>query len=1304
MEEGKKMVPFPFEFAIKKEGKPLFLQTVETVLKEDLQNENSFGCKIHNCHTHVGSERHLKEFIEAELLFHNSYYNKGFAVLTAQKIMNWMESHNDCNKILLVGYENFSELYLCETTDVLRNAKHGDQDRWSGAEYCVYENMGDRDELHKFNELVRRNFVDDHTAIIFIVSISTTFTTLQKVTLAFRGELKKYGINVGNLNNSISMNLALIVIGQEDKVYWKKKEEGTLQLTDEMFPDVDNREVSYFSLIEEKWFPLSECPLCFPDLNNGMLNEESPIFGVNRASVVPMLQLEKKRLGEPFPDTLVEKSREDIKKIIRLSRYMHHKHLERNGNHFQYYFDTELYFISERESVKKWLKNVVEPVINLEPYGNDTKQQEISAPLSERIIYDFLVAPRHFSNAGFVHDVNDDVFHGTARIFYFDVQREYRGNINAKYSDFQRYVTNIKNSKKKSLIRFHFVDDTIYLSNNFQRAKSLISTLTGESDEYCEIQLYSSVILLLGRNSKGTQEYLVNKGRFFEYVHLSISPMRNHEDACTLCMLEKNYEKIKNYSATNRIFLSSKDTLKSHRLTRALDITSLPAPSENEQLRVIISHVLTRRLNNQCVFAKSNGPVNKENVDQLVDVLRGMWKTFPGLLQGCCEEMEDIQPVFSPNEVRVAMIKVITRPFFSFHIRQKQAAFKFCFEIMERLLNKKHVSKEEKEILKALVAGLADMNANYLIRQVNMERILKLLDKESYYKSVKALTTLSQGDTKSLFLEALLTNGNERGFFKETGETSQLKISFSDWLSLYLENNQVLLRGLEKWKSLQDTNHEYNYGLENFRSFFNYNKITKEEQEDICRNYHHMISLLPPDHMKKKEQRNDDPGYHVDFKKIEDGLCDLLGGRRVIMFVKDFGKNWSEIETTDRYILLNSNSEGQSQQFYILETQKRIENMLSGNNAKVIEIENTLYIPKVEHEHIVEPDKFFYLIKFIGGDRNRQELYFMCPAVENLEDEWNKDQRLNDMLPFLFRVKVLLTLRRYFERLICDHFEHIITLVHNEQVNKALSIAKASTHGNNEIMQRVSADNDILEKLYEDDSNNSTSQFKSLYDKHMQILAHNFITEVYRKINTGELKNNPIRQEVWIMDDRAFDTYEYRIFVYNSIKCAGKRKPSYSFMAPNQNGYPIEVTVCLDMKPKSSWILNYLLRPGISDSPNFKIIILLACNAAYHIEKGTEVQVNVYKDKRDYLCIENTWKENTDEQKKKAEGALEKLKEQLQIHPSRRKENDGISLWSLKRYCDLVAKGSKESFLITYEEHDGKLWFVVKMKLFYSGK
>lgn len=48
---------FPFELVLEDgEHKELFVKTVEAVLEENLQCENSFGCKILDCHTHVGSK------------------------------------------------------------------------------------------------------------------------------------------------------------------------------------------------------------------------------------------------------------------------------------------------------------------------------------------------------------------------------------------------------------------------------------------------------------------------------------------------------------------------------------------------------------------------------------------------------------------------------------------------------------------------------------------------------------------------------------------------------------------------------------------------------------------------------------------------------------------------------------------------------------------------------------------------------------------------------------------------------------------------------------------------------------------------------------------------------------------------------------------------------------------------------------------------------------------------------------------------------------------------------------------------
>ena len=104
---------FPFELYVNdSKGKKLFIEDVERILTTDLQLEDSFGCKIESCHTHVGSKRHLENFIEAELLFHNSYYNKRFAFMTVQTILNNLKESTD--QIIIVGYETFSELYVCE--------------------------------------------------------------------------------------------------------------------------------------------------------------------------------------------------------------------------------------------------------------------------------------------------------------------------------------------------------------------------------------------------------------------------------------------------------------------------------------------------------------------------------------------------------------------------------------------------------------------------------------------------------------------------------------------------------------------------------------------------------------------------------------------------------------------------------------------------------------------------------------------------------------------------------------------------------------------------------------------------------------------------------------------------------------------------------------------------------------------------------------------------------------------------------------------------------------------------------------
>lgn len=1341
MEE--RMMPFPFEFAINNQnGKRFFLDTVEKVLKENLQSENSFGCKICNCHTHVGSERHLSEFIEAELLFHNSYYNKGFALITVERIMEWLQGQSmaeGVQRLLIVGYENFSELYLCETVDTLNKVMKNRVE----ANYCIYENIGKRTEIHKLERLVEKGFLDEQTKIVFVIPISTTFTTFQKLFMAYRGYLQDKDYLSEQLKADNILNISLIVIAQADGYYWKWKDmtKQTLELGNKLYRALPQKSVSCFSFIESKWYPLEKCPYCFPDLEQKVLTEETPLFGVNRTSVVPMLQLGKWKNQEPFGSEVLEATEKDINKVVRLSKYMQYRHLQRNENHFQFYFDTEGFFESERSYIETWLKNVVRKELkqNLKIQLENSQRKKCDARLetladflqgeenlnlmlnllhkekefyerehvqeSNQIIYDFLVAPRHYSNAGFVHAVNDCVFEGTARIFYFDVQREYRGNINAKYSDFQRYVANIKSSRQRSLIRFHFVDDTIYSSGNFMRAQSLISTLAGTSDDCCEIQLYASSILLLGRNSKGTKEFLLGrKENFFEYVHLAISPMRDHEDACTICMIERNYHKMKAVSTTNMMSKVCADNIEKHKLFLIQDIkTPYEVAPLDKRLRLIITHILGARINNQYTFLKKDIPINRENVSQIYDMLKMMWRILSAFLKKVMpEEADQLNDDFI-NEVRIALIKSISRPFFAFHIRQKQAAFKFCLEKTEELLEKDKILLSEKKLLNTLLNALTDMDANYSIRQKNIERILSKADKEVYFKTVKKLTCLSKGDTKVLLLEAILTKGNEKVFF-DVNSTAEwkLNIPFKSWLSLYIENNQIFINGIKKLNNITTIVRGDGYGIGNFIRFFSWNGIQTEAREAICKSYNRLSEALP-----NEDEDRMGSSYHPDFAKLERLINEILNTQNTYLFVEDAEHHNIIQNEMDHYILLND-SEVAAEDLYNSSKQKQLNDILT-NPQKSMKIGDTLMIP-------YQYDFYLLKIAICGGmnteTQSRQEktIYIYIPGehkhiVEEGQSVYGCRTIMVHWLPLLFRIKVLLSLRKQMELMIQKYYESIIRLIRKEQMEKALSISKATGHGVNTLNAclELSSVIDIVTSENELKTAGNIT-LKQMFDKHIQLLANNFISEIYRMIHTGDLEKAMMSEETWVCGKKLGSMPVYMIFFYSFIM-GRSAKPNYEFTAPRESRGQVNVKFQFDIKKDERWNLQCLRRYGASDSPNFNIIILMASNVAYHNQSEDNAVVYVYKDDR-YLCVKNKWnleKKNSDNgigEKETPKEKIRKIVKQLEVHPSRRGNKAGISLWSLKRYCEILNRGDNESFIVTFEKAEKEVYFIVKMKLF----
>lgn len=892
-------INFPFDLIkVPSNGelKEPFISKVESALRSDLQDESVFGCRICDCHTHAGSKMHFYDFTEAELLFHNNYYNDGFAELSVRHINEVLEreEYKNCNNVLFIGYENFSELFL-QSLKYRFNIINENKNRV--CDYCVYEVYVDGDNKTPKNRITRLKFevnsekkpiikiIDgvknetkfdfEKTLFVYIVPINTTLSTMDKMVAKFKKELLPVTKNeISGKLSYFDEFLCLITLSgvnsAENRFFKFTDKNMYLEPVAGKFEFI-NKNVRNLVDIKVKTVLSENCEKCFPDKNNGQLIDEAPVFGVNRGSVVPMLRVGIRQNGEPLPK---EGEHNNLIKVWRLSDFMVYNHIVRSGNHFQYYFFTERFLDAEKKRVEQWLDGLKDKIFIK---TNETQ--------TSRQIFDYLIAPRHSTNSLFVYLVNKNVFDEQARIIYFDVDKEYRENLKAKYSDFLASWRNIKSGGIPYLIRFHYVDDSINSGSNFLRAKNLLMSLT-ENDLYerqvGKISLFNSAILLINRSSIDTIKFYMsgaNIDNFFSYVNVKISAMRNFDDACTLCRLAIEHRAIKEVCATNRLAEICDDVIDKHQQIpfdseMFSGVTKINFESgRNERSRLekryvfYIAHLLNERLSGNEYFSwEKHNKTDKHNIkfdyESNVSAIKNMLEDFYG--------GQGFYGVFKEEKLQIyvwrnAFIKAISRPFFINHIRLRQAAFSFCLNKLNDLLFKTYADTNEVNIndsmlIKVLVKALADMNANYIMRKdvlIKLVELAKESDKlkvvDGYEKNrifgtdsllvgIKKNLVLSRDSTKSLLLEHILLNNDEQGFFEEAQKNEQnVSNVFFDNNGeltiegkLYFENNIILNDILCKKKNLEklleflnkegETNADTLYFFDNFKKIWKINR------------------------------------------------------------------------------------------------------------------------------------------------------------------------------------------------------------------------------------------------------------------------------------------------------------------------------------------------------------------------------------------------------------------------------------------------------------------------------------------------
>ncbi|RKJ04896.1 hypothetical protein D7X87_10005 [bacterium D16-54] len=814
VKQSNQITKYPFDILAKeKSGDTIFEMYVKTVISRSIQSWD-LGCKIENTHMRLGSTIHVNHFYEAEVLFGNSLFVERFALLIIKSMLR--PSENDLSpiqasdRITLYGYTNYSEQTVFCTMQFLRRMLPG-----IDVDYAILEreteNRGfthiDRIrystyfEEGKIGKEKRKEYFQSRK-IVCVIPIASTLKTNEKMINLF---IERNG---KECKASFWRNFELILVGSvKENRYWVKQGKRILGKQGmEIFPSPE-----FFVEVTLEYMEPLECDMCFPE----QIIDEEPLIEANAASTIPN-QAFGMVCEERMPCRINgEEIHREEQKLEILRNVVLYCHLERNANHFLFYFQTERLLVEHSKEIIDWL--------------NDIKSK-IKIPQNDYVV---LICPAHFSNAGFIEYVNSCVFGNAAVVIRDDVDKEYRCNFRAKFSNLRKFVQKMADYETNNIglkrhLHLFYVDDVIITGRTFQRARSLAQSIIEDFviSERQKYAVFDGIFVLIDRNSGSSRwQYtgIKEENCFYAFRTVHISSIRNHGDACVYCNLANEADTLKRSSVTKemeRYWRSEEKKFSVNSLVGYLkereelrDKEESGKDAEERKRRSFRRLICT---NNSMIFLdeRYHGNCRKEVFEQLMTLVLEGSRIHQG------EE----------TEYFLSYCKVLSRPFRVFDKAIKEAVFDFLLlvclcTLTEKSYNqvidrskKKSYLKEDKirkkileiesfikeffdseiqrqDLIKVLLKQLTEMKSNFIMRESNMQYILnyvkKIEEKDrngfiQYYRYLmKKLTGVSSDTSKSLWLDQLFCK-------KEYEDLDEIQ------KDIYLENVWIYQDAIQK--------------------------------------------------------------------------------------------------------------------------------------------------------------------------------------------------------------------------------------------------------------------------------------------------------------------------------------------------------------------------------------------------------------------------------------------------------------------------------------------------------------------------
>ena len=724
---------------------------LRNILNTDI-HEKVLGCHIRNTHIRIGN-LHYGSFYEAQLLFSHARWVGRFSewlknvikTETCKKNILIVGYETYIEPVLIKLEDNKKNIHYC----IYEEAKYESKERiryfdhvWDncykkGLKYqqiifvcgistslSIYKKMYDlvESKIRKIENESKRNIKisvgtnmiqdspDDQTMSILSLYNPTFYSVVQVLP-----ESVKEGDHYFPLDDSTGIS-------------WDKAHKSAARVfaSNDLRPELIIN-VKYLIDVFSEIYLAKECPWCFP--SNGIENER-PLIKTEDVSVIPTQMIgrgsaaNKEKSQEAYRNKYKDNNSGDSEKnnCVFSNHYslffkketvdvaseaktlsventaqkeqvsqryeekfvfqdcLYYKHIVRSDHHYHYYIRTGALLIELLEKTPKIF----------EQFCKQTKK-DLDLPNDNTNNINIIIAPLHFSNSRFPHEINTRVFDGKAHEITFDPRKEYRSNFEVKYSNYGYALEQIKGANSKTQICFYFVDDEINTGYTFNRSKSFAKSLmksfadrigeNGEeegTDKKDEYSIYSGIITLIDRTSVSTKyNYIDNTKKFCSCIHFPVPSIRNYGDSCPLCRQIQDAEVVFSSCTLNGTAQYWEER------QRYLQVGSIDRMHEHVENKITNPYQKRHFIRFHCECL-------------LWDAFLGIWEkeemiaAFYNIIGNTIRTMESADQY----EYLISFLKVASRPFLYYRENEKKAIMEILHKVISSILANKDIKSQ----------------------------------------------------------------------------------------------------------------------------------------------------------------------------------------------------------------------------------------------------------------------------------------------------------------------------------------------------------------------------------------------------------------------------------------------------------------------------------------------------------------------------------------------------------------------------------------------------------------------------------